>query len=179
MVRREFLFNGQPTIVYQDEESQVYAMVNAGYAIVYGTQLKAELRPSSFIRVKSSLTLTGGHDNDDEPLRHVPPLFGATHAIFEKADLKADVYAVYNGCITYERLALSEKDKPYLYAEDSGGNPWSPGWFTLNFKVSYNLGNRLDLTAGIENILDLRYRPYSSGIAAPGRNFLVSARVRI
>lgn len=179
MVRREFLFNGQPTMIYQNEESQVFAMVNAGYAIVYGTQLKAELRPSSYIRVKSSLTLTGGHDNDDEPLRHVPPLFGATHAIFEKADLKADVYAVYNGRITYERLALSERDKPYLYAEDSEGNPWSPRWFTLNFKISYNLGNRLGLTAGVENLLDLRYRPYSSGIAAPGRNFLVSARVRV
>lgn len=179
MVRREFLFNGQPTFVYQDEESQVFAMVNAGYAVIYGTQLKAELRPSSYIRVKSSLTLTGGHDNDDEPLRHVPPLFGATHAIFEKADLKADLYALYNGRITYDRLAPSEKDKPYLYAEDSEGNPWSPGWFTLNFKISYNLGNRVGLTAGVENLLDLRYRPYSSGIAAPGRNFLVSARVRV
>ncbi len=179
MVRREFLFNGQPTFIYQDEVSQVYAMVNAGYAIVYGTQLKAELRPLSFIRIKSSLTITGGHDNEDEPLRHVPPLFGATHMIFERSQLKADIYALYNGRITYENLALSERDKAYMYAEDEDGNPWSPGWFTLNFKASYNVSNRLDLTAGVENILDLRYRPYSSGIAAPGRNFIISARIRI
>ncbi len=179
MVRREFLFNGQPTIVYQGEESQVYAMVNAGYAIVYGTQIKAELRPASFIRIKSSLTLTGGHDNENEPLRHVPPLFGATHAIFERSRLKADLYATYNGRITYEKLALSERDKAYMYAEDSEGNPWSPGWFTLNFKTSYTISNRVDLIAGVENIFDLRYRPYSSGIAAPGRNFVISARIRI
>ncbi len=179
MVRREFLFNGQPTFIYQDEVSQVYAMVNAGYAIVYGTQLKAELRPLSFIRIKSSLTITGGHDNEDEPLRHVPPLFGATHMIFERSQLKADIYALYNGRITYENLALSERDKAFMYAEDEDGNPWSPGWFTLNFKASYNVSNRLDLTAGVENILDLRYRPYSSGIAAPGRNFIISARIRI
>ncbi len=179
MVRREFLFNGQPTFIFQGEESQVYAMVNAGYAIVYGTQLKAELRPLSFMRIKSSLTLTAGNDNEDQPLRHVPPLFGATHVIFERSQLKADLYALYNGRITYENLALSERDKAYMYAEDEEGNPWSPGWFTLNLKASYNLGNRLDLTAGVENILDLRYRPYSSGIAAPGRNFILSARVRI
>ena len=66
-----------------------------------------------------------------------------------------------------------------MYAEDEDGNPWSPGWFTLNFKASYNVSNRLDLTAGVENILDLRYRPYSSGIAAPGRSFIISARIRI
>lgn len=179
MVRREFLFNGQPTFVYQGEESQVYAMVNAGYAIVYGTQLKAELRPSSFIRIKSSLTITGGYDNDNEPLRHVPPVFGATHMIFERYRLKADLYAVYNGSITYDRLALSERDKAYMYAKDNDGNPWAPGWFTLNFKMTFNISNRVDLTAGLENILDLRYRPYSSGIAAPGRNFLLSARIRI
>lgn len=179
MVRREFLFNGQPTFIYQGEESDVFAMVNAGYAIIYGTQLKAELRPLSFMRIKSSLTLTGGHDNEDEPLRHVPPLFGATHVIFERSQFKADLYALYNGRITYENLALSERDKAYMYAEDEDGNPWSPGWFTLNFKASYNLSNRIDLTAGIENLLDLRYRPYSSGIAAPGRNFILSARIRI
>jgi len=27
-------------------------------------------------------------------------------------------------------------------------------------------------------LLDLRYRPYSSGIAAAGRNFIFSARVK-
>ncbi len=179
MVRREFLFNDEPTVEFQGEESQVFAMVNAGYAIVYGTQLKAELRPSSFLRIKSSLTVTGGHDDENEPLRHVPPLFGTTHLVFERSAVRADLYAVYNGSITYDRMAPSEKEKPYLYAEDENGNPWSPGWFTLNFKSSFNISNRLDLTAGVENILDLRYRPYSSGIAAPGRNFIISARVRI
>ena len=179
MVRREFLFNGASTIEYQGEESMVYAMVNAGYAIVYGTQMKAELRPTAFLRIKSSLTLTGGHDNDKEPLRHIPPVFGATHVIFERSLVKADLYAVYNGSITYDRLAPSERDKAYMYAADSDGNPWSPGWFTLNFKTFFNISNRIDLTAGVENILDLRYRPYSSGIAAPGINFIFSARVRI
>ena len=179
MVRREFLFNGLPTIDYLGEESTVNAMVNAGYAIVYGTQMKAELRPSSFLRIKSSLTLTGGHDNDDLPLRHIPPIFGATHVIFERSALRADLYAVYNGSITYDRLAQSEREKAYLYASDDEGNPWSPGWFTLNFKTFCNISNRIDLTAGVENILDLRYRPYSSGIAAPGRNFIFSARIRI
>jgi len=179
MVRREFLFNGESTIEYQGEESDVYAMVNAGYAIVYGAQMKAELRPSSFLRIKSALTLTGGHDNDREPLRHIPPVFGATHVIFEKSFLKTDLYAVYNGSITYDRLAPSERDKAYMYASDADGNPWSPGWVTLNVKTFFNISNRVDLTAGVENILDLRYRPYSSGIAAPGINFIFSARVRI
>ena len=179
MVRRAFLFNGEPTIIFQGEESVVYAMVNAGYAIVYGTQLKAEVKPHRYLRIKSALTLTGGHDDADAPLRHVPPVFGSTHIIYERSYIRADLYSVYNGSITYDRLAPSERDKAYMYAADADGNPWSPGWFTINFKSSFNIGNRLDLTAGIENLLDLRYRTYSSGIAAPGRNFIFSVRVRV
>jgi len=179
MVRRESTFNGDSTIYYKGEESTVYAMVNAGYAIVYGAQMKAEIKPLSFLRVKSALTLTRGYDNEKEPWRHVPPLFGATHVIYERSFIKADLYSVYNGSIPFDRMPPSESDKPYMYAVDEDGNPWSPGWFTLNFKSSFNIKNRIELTAGIENILDLRYRPYSSGIVAPGMNFILSARIKI
>ncbi|MCU0378067.1 MAG: TonB-dependent receptor [Bacteroidales bacterium] len=179
MVRQEFLFNGQPTVIYKDEVSNVYALVNAGYAIIYGTQLKVEMKPHSTIRIKSMLNLTSGYDDQNEPLRHVPPIFGATHLTYEKGFIKADFYALYNGSVPYDKLAPAEKDKAYMYATDENGNPWSPGWFTLNLKSSFNVANRLDLTVGIENILDVRYRPYSSGIVSPGRNFIFSARIRI
>ena len=76
-------------------------------------------------------------------------------------------------------MPLSETEKAYLYASDENGNPWSPGWLTVNFKLSYGFLNRAVINAGIENILDHRYRPYSSGIAAPGRNFIISLRVFI
>jgi hemoglobin/transferrin/lactoferrin receptor protein len=56
------------------------------------------------------------------------------------------------------------------------GTPYSPGWFTLNVKGQYQLSNALTVNAGLENITDLRYRPYSSGIVAPGRNVVVSAQ---
>jgi len=32
---------------------------------------------------------------------------------------------------------------------------------------------------GVENILDKRYRPYASGISAPGINFILALRLRI
>jgi hemoglobin/transferrin/lactoferrin receptor protein len=179
MVRREFLFNGESTIIYQGEESAVYAMVNAGYAVVYGAQIKAELKPVSLLRIKTALTLTGGHDDAKAPLRHVPPVFGSTHIIFEKSAFKTDLYALYNGSKPYDKMAPAETEKPYMYASDENGNPWSPGWFTLNLKASYNLLNRAEFSAGLENMLDVRYRPYSSGIVSPGRNFIVSVRIMI
>ncbi|MDO9340782.1 MAG: TonB-dependent receptor, partial [Bacteroidales bacterium] len=88
-------------------------------------------------------------------------------------------YSSYNASRKFEKMAPTEIEKPYLYATDKNGNPWSPGWVTFNLKVSYNVMKWAILNAGIENILDYRYRPYSSGIVAPGRNFIVSFRVSL
>ena len=62
-------------------------------------------------------------------------------------------------------------------ATDKNGNPYSPAWWTLNLMISYNLKNWATINFGLENILDNRYRPYSSGIVAPGRNLITGLRV--
>jgi hemoglobin/transferrin/lactoferrin receptor protein len=58
----------------------------------------------------------------------------------------------------------------------SNGDPFSPNWYTLNFKAMYQFHTNFSVSAGIENLTDQRYRPYSSGMVAPGRNFIISLR---
>ncbi|MBM3421329.1 MAG: TonB-dependent receptor, partial [Bacteroidetes bacterium] len=179
MVRRDFLFNGDDSIEYRGQLSKVEAVVNAGRGIVYGIQLNILANITRDIRLKSTLNITDGMDQDHIPLRHVAPLFGNTHITFERPRLKADLYAVYNGPKPFDKMSPSEAEKPYMYAEDEKGKPFSPGWVTLNAKVSYNFGNWVMMNAGVENILDHGYRTYSSGIVAPGRNFILSLRVTV
>ncbi|MDX2413877.1 MAG: TonB-dependent receptor, partial [Bacteroidales bacterium] len=179
MVRRDFIFDGNDSIMYNGEMSKVLAIVNAGNALVYGTHASIQVYAGRYIKLKTNINYTKGEDQDGVPLRHVSPLYGSTHVIYENKKLKADFYSNYNGEISFENLAPSEQEKPYMYATDAVGNPYSPSWFTLNLKASYQLGTFGILNAGIENILNHRYRPYSSGIAAPGRNLIISLRVMI
>jgi hemoglobin/transferrin/lactoferrin receptor protein len=179
MVRREFSFNAADSIVYQDEMSQVLAIVNAGSATVYGGQVSMQLVPARNIRIRSNLNLTKGTDNEGVPFRHVPPTYGSTHVIYENKKIKMDLYANYNGEVSYENMTPSEIEKPHMYAEDDNGNPYSPSWYTFNLMASYQLGNAAIINAGVENILDHRYRPYASGIVSPGRNFIVALRLKI
>ena len=179
MVRREFSFNGSDSIIYQGEMSQVLSIVNAGSATIYGGQFSLQLVPARNLRIKSNLNLTRGTDNEGVPFRHVPPTYGSTHLIYENKRIKIDLYSDYNGEMSYENMAPSEVDKPHMYAEDEEGNPYSPSWYTFNLKASYQLGNKALINAGVENILDHRYRPYASGIASPGRNFIVALRLKI
>lgn len=176
MVRRDFTFNGKTHIVYDNELSKVQALTNASEAIVYGIQTGVFADITRNISLKTNINYSKGTDQDGLPLRHVAPLFGSIHLLFAFSKLKLDLYAEYNGQIANENMADSEKNKDYMYAKDSKGKVYSPAWATLNFKLKYQLNKNLSINAGVENIFNVRYRPYSSGIVAPGRNFIIALR---
>jgi hemoglobin/transferrin/lactoferrin receptor protein len=108
----------------------------------------------------------------------VPPTFGDFHLIWRNQRLKADLFLNYNGEISYNDLTISEINKSYIYASDSNGNPYSPSWYTLNLRSQFQITNPLKITFAIENITNQRYRPYSSGIAAAGINFILGLSFR-
>ena len=176
MVRHDFLFNGEDSIIFKGELCKVEALTNASWAKVAGAHINILANLTQFLKLKSALTVTRGTEKGKIPLRHAAPLFGSTHLLFKAGKLNTDLYANYNGNKKFEDMPPSETDKPYMYASDNNGNPWSPGWVTYNLKVSYDLVKWVLINAGVENILDNRYRPYSSGIVAPGRNFILSLR---
>ena len=174
LVRGEFTFNGKDSILYDGEMSRVEAVVNADYANVYGFNISLNADIFDKLSLKSTYNYTKGKDSFDKPLRHVAPAFGSTHLIFKTNKIRGDFFAEYNAEISYIDLADSERNKTYMYAVDTDGNPYSPAWYTLNLGISYQINKTFRLKGGIENITDNQYRPYSSGIAAPGRNFFFS-----
>jgi hemoglobin/transferrin/lactoferrin receptor protein len=164
--------------MYDGNISHVEALVNADAANIYGASFVFEYVFTGNLRTRNDLTITEGEDSDGFPVRHAPPLFGNSHLIFENQKLFLDLYADYNGKLDYEELAPSEQEKPYMYATDENGNPFSPAWWTLNLKFNYKLTPMIALGGGVENILDNRYRTYSSGIVSPGMNFIFSLIAR-
>lgn len=180
MVRRNYSLNGLDSLIYSGELSQIQAIQNAASAYVWGIQTGVELKLPAGFGFSTRFNYQKGEEELDDgsksPLRHAGPWFGSTHLTFSAQRLKMDLYVVYNGEVSYDNLAEEERGKTYLYAVDENGNPYSPSWYTLNLKMSYQLSDLLLISGGIENITDQRYRPYSSGIAAPGRNFIISLR---
>lgn len=180
LVRRNFTLNGRDSIVYNGELSQVQAIQNAAQATVYGVQAGLEINLRNGFRLSSQFTYQKGDEELDDgttsPLRHAAPYFGITRLSYTANRLRAELYSVYNGGVTNKGLAQEEQGKDYMYAIDADGKPYSPSWYTLNLKAQYQLLNYLSLNAGLENLTDQRYRPYSSGLVAPGRNLIVSVR---
>lgn len=177
LVRRDFQFNGNSEIMYNGELHNVQAIQNAAKAYVYGFEFGLDAFLTENLSVNANLTFTEGieeeQDGTDTPGRHVAPTFGDFHIVWKNQKLKTDLFANFNGEISFGDLAMSEKTKDYIYAVDAEGNPYSPSWYTLNFRSQYQLSHALKFTANLENFTDQRYRSYSSGIVAPGINLIL------
>ena len=177
LIRRNFELNGESEILYDGELSTVQAIQNASKAWIYGFEAGLEINFTKQLKLRSQYNIIGGtEDNDgtEVPIRHVAPNFGRTHLIWKNKKLLFDAFLVYNNTLSYNQLAPSEISKDYLYASDINGNPYAPSWHTFNLRTQYQYNDKLSLTASLENITDQRYRPYSSGITAAGRNLILA-----
>ena len=49
-------------------------------------------------------------------------------------------------------------------------------WTTYNCYSDYQINDKFAINFAVENILDLHYRPFSSGVSSAGRNFIIGLR---
>ncbi|GGG38250.1 TonB-dependent receptor plug domain-containing protein [Bizionia arctica] len=177
LVRNDYELHGETEIMYEGELSNVQAMQNASDTKVYGFEVGLRVNISKQFKVTSQYNVSGGSEDDNGetiPARHVTPQFGNTHLVWQKNKFLVDAFVDYNSELTYYQLAPSEQEKDYIYAIDDNGNPYSPSWYTLNLRSQYQITKAATVTVSLENITDQRYKTYSSGIASPGRNLIIS-----
>jgi hemoglobin/transferrin/lactoferrin receptor protein len=183
IVRGKYTFNGQSQINYDGTLSDVYALQNSSALSVRGFQVGLLWDITKSFKLASNLNIQSGKEKDiatgmDFSPTHVAPTFGSIQLVYKKDALQLSAYMNYQGEISYQNLALSEREDAHLYAKDANGNPFAASWTTLNLKATYAINKIFTFDAGVENLFDKRYRPYSSGITAPGRNIFGTLRVK-
>jgi len=183
LARRDFQFNGKDSIIYDGELSRVQAIQNITRAYVYGIEAGVNISVWKGIGLSSAVCYQKGEEQSEDslkyyPLSHITPLFGNAHLTYERKKLKFDFYVVYNLKMEFEDLPLTDRTDNTPYAKDADGNPFVPGWYTLNFKAAWYINRYVAINFGIENLTDQLYRPYSSGISASGRNFIAAVKCK-
>ncbi len=181
LIRADFeLENGATQIIYDGELSNVQAIQNGSRSRIYGIEIGLTAQLATKLKAVTRYNFIDGKQKDDYsismPIRHVPPQFGSLHLVYSSKKIILDGFINYNSKIPFYKLAQSEIDKPHLYAMDSNGNPYSPSWYTINLRSSYIISDNISIVASIENLTNKLYRPYSSGISAPGINFIFAIK---
>ncbi len=172
LVRTDFQINGMDSLLYDGDYYKVSANYNANQGVIYGGSMRITSNLNRNITLKGTLNYTYGHNiTDDVPLGHIPPLFGRTSITYRRDRFFLDINTIYQG------WKFTEEFSPF--DEDNEGEAMEygfPSWWTLNLKTGFDLGHNFSLMIAIENLLDEFYKPYASGISAPGRNLILTAR---
>jgi len=180
LVRRNFTLNGQDSITYAGELSQVQAVQNAAKATVYGFLAAVEVKmPAGFGAVLRWNYQKGQEELDDgstAPLRHAAPWFSTAQLEWTGHNLRLALIAHYHAEVPFEDMPPSETAEAYLYALDENENPYSPSWYRLDFRLLWQASDAFRISAGVENLTDQRYQPFSSGLAATGLNGVLGLR---
>jgi len=165
-------FMGQDSIPYQGFMSAVNTLQNATSAWIFGAQLRYRGQLSPRLHAFGQLTYTYGRqvvNQGWQPVDHIPPLHGQLGLEWRKKSIELGLRADFSDWKRLEEYGLQGEDN-LRYA-----TPWGmPGWWTLNSHLNWKLRQGIQLRLQLNNILDLRYRAFSSGISAAGRNFMIS-----
>jgi hemoglobin/transferrin/lactoferrin receptor protein len=178
IIREGFnLPNGSDVFISEGQILNVAANVNAKNASVRGINLNVGYKPIEQVSILGSLSITEGVvnniDGSESPLGHIPPIFGKLNAKYTLSNTSQQLRLNFNLKKPIEDFGGSV-DNPDLATSEG-----SLGWHTINYYSSYSLSETFDLDVAVENILDLHYRPFSSGISAPGRNIIFTIRARL
>ena len=180
MVRRPDSWNGQSELLYNGEMSKIFSIQNAAFAQVKGIQAGMEVAISKQLLLTSNYNWQKGveelEDKTTSPSRHAAPNFGATKLRFQVKKMTLELSSKYSAAMPFEKMPQEEIGKPAIYAVDSEGNPYAPSWMIFNLTARIPLGPYIQVNLGVENMGNLQYRGYSSGIISPGRNFQVSVK---
>ncbi len=175
IVRTPAELNGSSELFLEDDTLRLIKNANVEESVIYGTSLNVISDLNSNISFKATLNYTYGKNlTDTLPLSHIPPIYGITSISYSIKRFYNEIYLVYNGWKHLKDMNPYGEDN-VDFATSNG----FPGWFTINLKSVYRINKNLSLLIGVENILDTFYIPFASGVAAPGRNFIGTLRIKL
>lgn len=105
----------------------------------------------------------------DEAADRIPPLNGRLQISYSATSAFS-----FDSWISFAdaQSRLSARDVRDVRIDPNG----TAGWGTLGARATRSYSNGLTISAGVENMLDKRYRMHGSGVDSVGRNFFVSLR---
>ena len=176
--------NDMSTIIYQNEEVYTMSNFNLGQSKVYGFNYKLYLNFFKNVDFTGNLTYTKGTKlNSKNPMPSIPPIFGDFKLTWNYSNNKLMLAYKFSKNKSPDTYSIGGEDgleeTPYFI--NSEGNIeylGMPKWAIFNLTSTHKIkifNKLIDLNFSVENIFDLHYKQFASGISSHGRNFNISA----
>ncbi len=152
----------------------VVQSVNAAESRIHGFEAGFDWLLGERFDILANLRYTRGEQSVggiDEPADRIPPLSGRLSVNYATGGpLSATAWVEFADA--QERL--SARDVEDVRIDPNG----TPGWASFGLRADWTSRSNWNLTLGLDNLFDRRFRYHGSGIDAPGRNFSIEVRKR-
>ena len=178
--------NGADSLMYDGRLTPVYQIKNVAVGNISGMYLNAKFRLMRELWFTGSVTQTKGvylldGAAAEQPLDHIPPVYGQASLRWNGQGWFIEGQCLFNGKKKAEDYSSSGEDnqdkQPVGLADINGdGKPdgFNPAWQCWNLRGGYQHKSGLTANLAIENLLDLHYRYFASGMSASGRSVNLS-----
>ena len=172
--KREFTFDGQDSILYDGEMMKCIANTNINSAKMNGFNLSLKQSISKNLFIATTTAFVKSLSSDSLPLAHIPPFSvrGNISYIF-KDQSKLSFYSNFNDWKRVEDFDVNGVDNLEESTIDG-----TPSWITCNAIYSKKFKS-LIVSISCENIFEVHYKTFASGISASGRNFILNLQAQL
>jgi len=187
------------TLEIGDEVFQTSIRVNAQTAQIRGLNFDFNYNLKDKLIFEGGIHFTEGTSSFSNefvqdtiiPFAHIPPTYGNLGLTFKTKKWHLEGQIRFNGTKAIEDYAINDIDENGVADREGTSDnldftPWvlddageisfigSTGWTIFNLYTKYQINDKLSINVAVENIFDKFYVPFSSSIAAPGRNLVIS-----
>ena len=178
-IGRGYYMGESNRILYDEELLQTMANFNLGNSNIYGGNFDFKARVLDNILINGSITYTKGSNLKDMlPMPSIPPLFGSIKfkILNEKSQYQLSYrFSSSKDPSTYSIGGEDGLDETPMIIDSNGNIQYlgMPSWgvFQLSSLFKTNLLKiPVDFKIILDNIFDIHYREFASGISSPGRS---------
>lgn len=171
------VYNGSDSFDFEGQRTPVFQMGNSAFGYVTGgyCAAKIQLMPNLFADINYNSTFGRYRVNENSawiPLDHIAPDHGRMGLRWASNQWQWEAFMLFNGQKVKREYSLSGEDNAQFAP---GGE--TPAWQTYNVRANWTVNKYISASFAVENLLDLNYRYFSSGISAPGRNLILSLKI--
>lgn len=178
--------NGEDSLMYDGRLTPVYQLKNVAVGDISGFYFNAKVRLVRALWFSGAVTQTKGiyrlsEGAVEQPLDHIPPVYGQASLRWNGIEWFIESQCLFNGQKRAEDYSSSGEDnqdkQPIGMADVNGdgkADGFNPAWQCWNLRGWYKHKSGFSASIAVENLLDLHYRYFASGMSAAGRSLNMS-----
>ncbi|MFY9242504.1 MAG: TonB-dependent receptor [Polaribacter sp.] len=185
-IQRDFVYNANGTIKqveFDGELGNAVTNFNKETAYILGYTINYLGKISETINTSGFITYTKGRTYDTkEPMSSIPPLFGQFQVNYKKDKIELGAELRFNSKKDIQDFNFTEgidnhELTPIVNANATNDKDkffGTPSWVTFGINGSYLVSKNFSVQTRLDNIFDVHYIEFASGVSSPGRNLSVS-----